>query len=87
MKNFGFTIWVKDINDNLEAWTNALFEAGCDDSSPGIFCGQPYTHFDRASSNLESAIGSAIQDVRKTGVEVDRVEIVAEDIEELAAAT
>jgi len=85
MQTYGFTIQVQEIPDNdLDRWSDLLWEAGCDDSSPGIFCGQPYVHFDREARSLDAAIASAVAAVRSTGVMIERVEL-ADD--ELAAVT
>lgn len=54
--------------------SDVLFAAGCDDASPGIRNGLVYVNFDRESSDLQSAIHSAIADVRRAGYRVARVE-------------
>ena len=61
-----------DLTDNL---LDRLFEAGCDDASPGVTCGVTDIPFDREADSLETAIGSAVAAVRSVGLEVDRVEI------------
>jgi len=81
MQVYGFTIQVVSIpNEDLEAWSNQLWEAGCDDSSPGVFSGKPYVHFDREAASLDAAIASAVKAVRSTGVEIDRVELEDDDL-------
>lgn len=50
---------------------NSLFEAGCDDATLGIQHGRPYLTFSRTSPSLESAVRSAIGDVRSAGFEAD----------------
>lgn len=85
---FSFTVWVTSLPEgcDLAAWSNALWEAGCDDSSPGIDCGRPYVHFDRESSSLSAAINSAVKAVRSTGAVVSRVEMLEEELIGLEAA-
>lgn len=86
MTTYSFDILVSELpNDDLMAWSDALFEAGCDDSSPGVHCGAPYVHFDREAASLEQAIKSAASQVQTTGVEVLKVELSTESLAELTA--
>ncbi len=85
MQTYGFTVQVLKIPDgDLDRWSNLLWKTGCDDSSPGIFCGRPFVHFDREARSLDAAIASAVEAVRSTGVMIERV-VLADD--ELAAVT
>jgi len=52
-----------------------LFEAGCDDGTPGVCCGVPVVGFSREADCLESAIRIAEADVQKAGCVVERVQI------------
>jgi hypothetical protein len=52
-----------------------LFEAGCDDGSPGSCNGVVSIDFHREADCLESAIRSAVADVQKAGCVVERVQI------------
>jgi hypothetical protein len=61
--------------DMTEELADRLFDAGCDDSTPGTFCGTPYISFHRDAESLESAIRSAVADVQKAGCVVERVQI------------
>jgi hypothetical protein len=72
---YEFRLILKGVDDISEELADALFEAGCDDSTPGVFCGVPHVDFDRDAESLESAIRSAIADVQKAGCVVERVEI------------
>lgn len=40
---------------------NELYEAGCDDGSPGVFCGQLEVTFDREAETMRDAIYSALE--------------------------
>ena len=74
-----FTVILSGLTEMTDAAANALYEAGCDDGSPGSCEG---VAFDREASSLSEAIHSAVRDVRKAGFDVVRVEIEAEDLEE-----
>jgi hypothetical protein len=52
-----------------------LFEAGCDDGSPGSCGGVVSIDFHREADCLESAIRSAAADVQKAGCIVKQVQI------------
>lgn len=52
---------------------DALFEAGCDDSTPKTVAGNGWLHFDRAADTLLEALTSAIRDVESTGLAVSAV--------------
>src|ERR671925_168918 len=60
-----------------EEIADELFEAGCDDGTPGTCNGVFSIDFHREAVSLEEAIRSAIEDVRTAGYEVTRVEIEA----------
>jgi hypothetical protein len=73
--NYEFSLILKEGTEITEELADQLFEAGCDDSTPGTFCGTPYISFHREADSLESAIRSAVADVQKTGCVVERVQI------------
>lgn len=58
----------------LMEMSDALYEAGCDDSSPGVSCGVVSVPFDREAETLQEAVISAIQQVHQAGYTVERVE-------------
>jgi len=64
-----------------EELTNALFEAGCDDSGIGCSCGIWSVHFDRDADSLDAAIRSATEQVRPDGLTSERVTIEKADLE------
>jgi hypothetical protein len=73
--NYEFSLILKEGTEITEELADRLFEAGCDDSTPGTFCGTPYVSFHREADSLESAIRSAVADVQKAGCVVERVQI------------
>ncbi len=78
MKTFRFTLILTGPLELTEDIVDALFEAGCDDGTPGT-CNEVFSiDFHRKASSLEDAIRSAIKNVRTAGYDVSRVEIEAE---------
>ena len=75
MKEHEFTVILANISKITDEAANALYEAGCDDGSPGSCDGVVSVDFHRDASTLESAIQSAVADIRKAGYQVERVEI------------
>jgi hypothetical protein len=75
MKTYGFAVVLAAGTDITEDLADALFDAGCDDGTPGQRCGVPVITFSREADCLESAIRSAVADVQKGGCAVERVQI------------
>lgn len=75
MKEHEFTVILDGISEITDEAANALYEAGCDDGSPGSCDGVVSVDFHRDAPTLESAIQSAVADIRKAGYQVQRVEI------------
>ncbi len=75
MKTYEFEVILAAGTDMTEELADQLFEAGCDDGTPGTCCGIPCIGFHREADSLESAIRSAVADVQKTGCTVERVQI------------
>ncbi len=73
--NYEFSLILEESTEITEELADKLFDAGCDDSTPGASCGTPYVSFSRESDSLESAIRSAVADVKKAGCAVERVQI------------
>ena len=73
--NYEFSLILKEGTEITEELADDLFGAGCDDGTPGTFCGAPYISFHREADSLESAIRSAVADVQKAGCVVERVQI------------
>ena len=78
MNKYDFTLILTGPLELTEEIADALFEAGCDDGTPGT-CNEVFSiDFHREASSLEEAIRSAIGNVRTAGYDVARVEIEAE---------
>ena len=73
--NYEFSLILKEGTEITEELADELFDAGCDDGTPGTFCGTPHISFHREANSLESAIRSAVADVQKAGCVVERVQI------------
>jgi len=75
VKEHEFTVILAGISEITDEAANALYEAGCDDGSPGSCDGVVSVDFHRDAPTLESAIQSAVADIHKAGYQVQRVEI------------
>jgi hypothetical protein len=84
MKVFEFTVILKGMDVMSEETAERLHEAGCDDCTPGSSDGVAFAAFDREAASLESAIASALRDVRRAGCEVDRVYLDEAELTEIA---
>jgi len=73
--NYAFNLILKEGTKITEELADRLFDAGCDDGTPGTYCGTPYISFHREADSLESAIRSAVANVQKTGCIIERVQI------------
>ena len=80
MNKYDFTLILAESLELTDSIANALFEAGCDDGTPGTCNGVFSIDFHREAASLEEAIRSAIENVRTAGYEVTRVEIEAEAV-------
>ena len=78
MTKYEFTLILKGVRELTEEMADELYEAGCDDGTPGMCNGIATIDFHREADSLESAIRSAIAHVKSTGYEVERVEIKAD---------
>ena len=70
-----FTLVLAKDTELTEELADQLFEAGCDDGSPGMTCGIVSVSFSREAESLEAAIRSAVADVQKASCTVERVQI------------
>ena len=75
MNRYDFTLILKPGTEMNEDLGNALYEAGCDDCTPGCLAGVPMLLFHRQGASLAEAIRSAIADVQRTGSTAVKVEI------------
>ena len=77
MNKYEFSLILKGSPELTEEIADELFEAGCDDATPGTCNGVFSIDVHREAKSLEAAINSAKEDVKSAGYEVDRVEIEA----------
>lgn len=75
---YEFTLILRGPFELTEDIADELFEAGCDDGTPGTCEGVFSIDFHREAESLEQAIRSAIANVKTAGYQVERVEIAAE---------
>jgi hypothetical protein len=87
MAVFGFRVILDRIEVMTEEIAESLYQSGCDDCSPFSGDGLAGADFDREAAMLEIAVASAVQDVRKAGYEVARVEIGAQDLAQLEVSS
>jgi hypothetical protein len=80
MTTYEFTLILQGSPELTDEVADRLFEAGCDDGSPGTCNGVFSIDFDRTGRTLEAAIASAISDVKSAGFGVERIEISAESL-------
>jgi hypothetical protein len=78
MTKYEFTLILKGAWELTEEIADKLFDAGCDDGTPGTCNGVFSIDFHREAHSLESALRSAIAQVKSAGYEVERVEINAD---------
>ena len=75
---YEFTLILRGPLELTKDIADELFEAGCDDGTPGTREGVFSIDFHREAESLEQAIRSAIANVKTAGYQVERVEIAAE---------
>ncbi len=75
MTKYEFTLILGGSLELTEEIADELFEAGCNDGTPGTSGGVFSIDFRREAGSLEEAIRSAIRDVRSAGFDVTRVEM------------
>ncbi|MBI3823950.1 MAG: hypothetical protein HY289_14875 [Planctomycetes bacterium] len=80
MTKYEFTLILKGARELTEEIADALYEAGCDDGTPGTCNGVFSIDFHRQADSLEAALHSAIGQVKSAGYEVERVEINADSM-------
>ena len=75
MTKYEFTLILKENLELTEEIADELFEAGCNDGTPGTCNGIFSINFHRESNSLEEAIRSAISNVKSAGYEVERSDV------------
>jgi len=84
MTKYEFTLILKGQLELTEEIADELFEAGCDDGTPGTRNGVFSIDFHREANSIEEAIRSAIENVKSAGYHVERVEIEPEAVPRVA---
>lgn len=72
MKTYSFTI-VLDLSAAEDELADRLFDAGCDDATCGQQAGEVFADFDRQANDLESAVASAVSNVKQAGYSIRQV--------------
>ena len=80
MKRYDFTLVLSKGTELTDELVEALYQAGCDDGSPGSRAGVVRVTLPREAESLEQAIRSGIADAQKAGCHIARVEIEPEDL-------
>ncbi len=78
MNKYEFTLILSGSLELTEEIADVLFDAGCQDGTPGMCDGIFSIDFHREANSLEEAIRLAIVNVKSAGYNVERVEIEAE---------
>ena len=84
MTKYEFSLVLKGTWELTEEMADELYEAGCDDGTPGTCNGVCSIDFHREADSLESAIRSAIANVKTAGYDVEHVQIEAESMAQTA---
>ena len=71
MKTYEFTLLLPNVDEQ----TASAIYGRCKDSSLGKCSGTTYLAFDREAESLESAIDSAVADLKSVGVQPLRLEM------------
>ena len=74
MKMHEFSIVASGLDPKADDFEQRFYDAGCDDATIAFQKGHIIVDFARDADTAEEAIASAIQDVRRAGATVDRVE-------------
>jgi hypothetical protein len=65
-RTYEFVLILEGITfENFDSVSEALYESGCDDATPGISNGIPMLIFDRQATSFKEAISTALHAVRK----------------------
>ena len=80
MAKYEFSLILSGPLELTEDLADSLFEAGCDDATPGTCNGVFSIDFHREADSLEAAIRSAIANVELAGYRVARIEMEAEAV-------
>jgi hypothetical protein len=76
---YEFTVFLEGGSELDVEMAERLFEAGCDDASPGSSNGAVLVDFRRQAPTLEAAIQSAVANIQAAGYSPGHVELAAEE--------
>ena len=67
MHSYSFTIEVDGVNLQDSSYEDAFYEAGCGDALIVVVDGRMSLDFDRRAESCQSAVDTAISDIRRAG--------------------
>jgi hypothetical protein len=79
-REYDFTLVLTGLTELPVGAEDALFEAGCDDSTISVRFGRVFLSFSRLAPSLKDAILSAIQDIKKANIGADVLRVDACDL-------
>jgi hypothetical protein len=74
MKMYEFSIIASGLDHTADDFETRFYDAGCDDATIAFQKGHIIVDFAREATSLAVAIASAVENVRKAGATVDRIE-------------
>ena len=74
MRNYRFVIIASGVDPDSSDFEDRFFTAGCDDATIAFQKGVIVLDFEREARNFAHAIFSAVDDVRRAGAQVERIE-------------
>ena len=75
IKNFEFTIYIKDLKASHHCVEDRLFEAGCDDALLCSINNNLYLEFERKAVSLDLAIHKALKDIETAGCQPIQINV------------
>jgi hypothetical protein len=67
-QEYDFTLVLTGISELTPEAEDAKFEAGCDDATLSVQCGQVFATFTRSAPSLKDALLSAVSDVKNANI-------------------
>jgi hypothetical protein len=80
IKNYQFTLVLKNVDEDVTSLEDKLYEAGCSDALIHFRNDAVYLEFDRESSSIEEAVISAIKDVQSASMDIDVASVAPENL-------
>jgi len=74
MKTHAFSIVASGLDPEMEGYEDRFYEAGCDDATLSFQRRVIIAEFAREALSFGEAVASAVEDIRKTGAKVERIE-------------